>query len=245
MKIALASAPVLDKDIAFNLEAMLAVLRDCRGKADLVLFGESVLQGFNSLCWDYEQDRRMAVTITEEPIQRMREAAREYGVAVSFGYIERVGELLYSSQMVIDAAGAVIHNFHRVSQGWKEYWKTDGHYREGAQFEKFRYAGKTFAVGLCGDLWTEGRPEEMKALNADVVLWPVWCDYTADEWNGKVKYEYAEQAALCGDCVLLVNPFCADPDAADAASGGGVHFRNGTIKDERPAGSAGTLITDV
>lgn len=245
MKIALASAPVMDKDIAFNLKMMIAAIQGCSGQADLILFGESALQGFNSLCWDYEQDKFMAAAFTDEPIRRMQEAAKEYGIAVSFGYIEKAGELLYSSQIVIDAAGAVIHNFQRVSQGWKEYWKTDDHYREGARFEKFHYAGKTFAIGLCGDLWTEGRPEEMKALNADVVLWPVWCDYKADEWNTKIKHEYAEQAALCGDCVLLVNPFCADPGAADAASGACIHFQDGKIKTERPAGSAGTLITDV
>ena len=88
----------------------------------------------------------------------------------------------------------------------KEYRKTDAHYREGTHFEKFTYGGKTFAIGLCGDLWTDGRPEEMHALDADVVLWPVWCDYRADEWNSTIKREYAEQAEKCGRRVLLINP---------------------------------------
>ena len=83
----------------------------------------------------------------------------------------------------------------------------------------FCYAGKTFATALCGDLWTDGRPEEMNALNADVVLWPVWCDYTADEWNASARHEYAAQAALCGRNVLLVNPYCADPNAESRAAG--------------------------
>ena len=152
-------------------------------------------------------------------------------------------EILYSSQIFIGSDGEIVTVFHRVSIGWKEYDKTDDHYREGKHFEKFCYGGKSFAIGLCGDLWTDGRPEEMKALNSDVVLWPVWCDYKADEWN--IKHEYAEQAALCGDSVLLVNPCCADPDAPDVASGGLAYFRNGRIVSELSAGNSGTMIVEV
>ena len=83
--------------------------------------------------------------------------------------------------------------FHRVSIGWKEYTKTDGHYCEGKHFNAFEYEEKRFAAALCGDLWTYGRPQEMKAVGADAVLWPVWCDYNADKWNNTIKYDYAKQ----------------------------------------------------
>ena len=142
MKIALASAKVIDKDIHFNMCSMLEAMRNCSGCADMVLFGEAVLQGFNSLCWDYETDKHMAVSLTDAPICRMREAAKEYGIAVSFGYIEKVMDSLYSSQIVIDSAGTIIHNFHRVSEGWKYYWLTDNHYCEGDTFQAFSYNGK-------------------------------------------------------------------------------------------------------
>lgn len=245
MKIALASAQVINKNITFNLQSMIAAIRDCSGQSDLILFGESVLQGFNSLCWNYKKDKFMAVSLTDTPICQMQEAAKEYGIAVSFGYIERVGELLYSSQVVIDSSGAVIHNFHRISVGWKYYWLTDDHYREGDAFEVFSYKGKRLAIGLCGDLWTEGRPAEMKALNADVVLWPVCCGYSVDEWNNKVKYEYAEQAALCGDCVLLVDPTYAYPNTTERTTSAAIYFKNGRIEAERPAGESGILIVEV
>lgn len=245
MKIALASAPVRNRDIEFNLRAMVGAMEDCGGKADLIVFGESVLQGFECLSWDYETDCGIAVSQDSLRIRRIREAARENRIAVSFGYIEKTADSLYSSQIVIDAAGEIIHNFRRVSVGWKEYRYTDGHYREGEHFESFRFGGKKLAIGLCGDLWTEGRPEEMKALDADIVLWPVWCDYKAVDWNEKVKYAYAEQAARCGDLVLYVNPFCADTDATDAASGGAASFRKGQILKEAPAGESGILIVEI
>ncbi len=244
MKIALASAPVKNRDIAFNLQSMVDAVEKSR-KADLILFGESVLQGFDSLCWDYEADKSMAVSLTDAPIRRMQEAARANAIAVSFGFIERAGDALYSSQIFIGADGEIVNVFRRVSIGWKEFTKTDGHYREGQHFTKFDYGGKSFAIGLCGDLWTEGRSEEMKALDPDFVLWPVWCDYDPQEWNEKIKLEYAEQAALCGKHVFLVNPYCADPDADGCAAGGGIYFREGQIAAERPAGTAGILVADI
>jgi len=245
MKIALASAPVKNRNIEFNVQAMIDTMKKASEQAEVILFGESVLQGFDSLCWDYETDKYMAAALTDAPIQRMREAAKQYGIAVSFGFIERADGILHSSQIFIGSDGEIVTVFRRVSVGWKEYDKTDDHYREGRHFEKFCYGGKSFAIGLCGDLWTDGRPEEMKAFNADIVLWPVWCDYNADEWNNSVKYEYAEQAALCGVCVLLVNPYCADAGETDAAAGGVACFKNGSIAADLPSGCSETLIVEV
>ena len=245
MKIALASSSVKNKNIEYNIGSMIDAMHKVSGQADLVVFGESVLQGFDCLCWEYETDKHMAVSQTDAAIQQMQGAARQYGIAVSFGFIERIDEVLYSSQIFIGADGEIVNLFHRVSVGWKEYSRTDDHYKEGPGFEKFTYGGKTFATGLCGDLWTDGRPEEMKVLGADVVLWPVWCDYGADEWNSSIKYEYAEQAALCGNTVLLVNPYFADRQENDAASGGAAWFKHSRIVSEMPAGNEGILIVGV
>ncbi|HJC24298.1 MAG TPA: carbon-nitrogen hydrolase family protein [Candidatus Eisenbergiella merdavium] len=245
MKIALASAPVMEKAIGQNVRVILQNMEQCRGKADLVVFGESVLQGFNSLSWEYETDCRMAVPRTDETIMQVRRSAVENRIAVSFGYLEKDGESIFSSQIVIDEMGEVIHNFHRVSIGWKDYCRTDEHYREGEHFQVFSYKGKQFAIGLCGDLWTDGRPEEMRRLKADIILWPVWCDYDAEEWNKKIKYEYARQAALCGKTVLLVNPFDVCDGMIEHAAGGAIYFKEGSIAAENPAGDSGIIIIEV
>lgn len=85
----------------------------------------------------------------------------------------------------------------------------------------------------------------MRRLHAEIALWPVWCDYNVAEWNSRIKCEYAEQAALCGEQVLLVNPFCVNPDAVGCASGGAAYLKSGTIAKEAPAGSSGILIVEV
>ena len=88
-------------------------------------------------------------------------------------------------------------------------------------------------------------PEELAALGADAVLWPVWCDYPAAEWNEQVKLEYAAQASRCGCPVLYVNPFCVDPAAPDAATGGAACFSGGRIVCEAPAGESGILFVEL
>ena len=116
--------------------------------ADLVVFGESTLQGFDCLCWSYAADRDMALPLDSAPIRQLQDAARKYATAISFGFIERDGDALYSSCAFIGADGEIIHRFRRVSIGWKDCRKTDAHYREGTHFEKFTYGGKNFAIGL-------------------------------------------------------------------------------------------------
>lgn len=243
MKIALAAVPVKTKNLPFNIEQMKTAMAQCRGEADLILFGESVLQGFDCLCWEYDKDMNMAVSIYDAEINELRIAAKENGLAVSFGYIERCTDRLYSSQILIGSDGLIVHNFHRVSPGWKEPI-ADERYAEGNHFERFVLNDKRLAIGLCGDLWQEGRPAEMKELNADAVLWPVWCDYNVEAWNSTIKQEYAQQAALCGDHVLLVNPFCVD-GFGDCAAGGALHFCRGGIAREMEAGKSGILIVEI
>ncbi len=245
MKIALASAPTADKDIQKNLTYIAQAAEQCRGDADLIVFGEAVLQGFNCLTWEYEKDRKTAVSQTDAPIAQIRRIAKENHMAISFGYIEKSGDLLYSSQLVIDSFGTILFNYRRVSAGWKFSWLTDSRYREGEHFGSFSYMGRKFSIGLCGDLWTEGKPEEMRGENADIVLWPVNCNFEPEEWNRTVKYEYAVQAALCGDKVLYVNPFCVNPDAEDCSTGGAAYFKKGVIASELPAGGSGILLVEI
>ncbi len=245
MKIVLASAPVTNGAIDANIKTMCLYAKRYGGKADLILFGEAALHGFDALSWDYESDKEIAVCLDSPQIQIMRESAKENQIALCFGFYERVDEVIYSSQIFIGADGEICNLFRRVSVGWKDCSKADSHYREGKHFSKFKYKSRCFTIGLCGDLWTDGKLEEIASLEPDVVLWPVWCDYQSEKWNSSEKYEYAAQAALCGKNVLLVNPFCVTTEFECKAKGGCVHFQCGEIRDETPAGDVSALIVDV
>ena len=111
MRLALASQPVRNGDVAWNVRCMEDVLRACSGRADTVVFGESVLQGFDCLRWDYARDCTVAAAWTDEPVRHLQAAARENGAAVSFGMIERAADGLYSSQVFLGADGRLIDVF--------------------------------------------------------------------------------------------------------------------------------------
>ncbi len=252
VKIALAAAGFITGNSTYNKDKIIQYLNSLSGKADIVVFGEAFLQGFDSLCWDFEKDRKIAVSVDETQdasslIDEIRSAARRCGIAVSFGYIERQGDWFYSSQLTVGREGNIVNNFRRVSPGWKDA-SADCHYCEGTAFPVFQYGGKTFSVGLCGDLWYEDNLRKIGTLHCDAVLWPVYTDYHFNEWNSSAKYEYAEQIQSISADVLYVNSVCMDSghgDDDDIACGGAVHFKKGNIVQELASGAEGVLVVEL
>lgn len=237
MKIALASVRIVDGDIKFNLSQMERYMREAKTEgATLICFGESFLQGFNALSWQYEADRKIALTTSSQTFRRIKALSKEIGIDVLFGYNELDREFIYSSCALV-SHGEIIYNYRRVSKGWKEYWKTDEHYREGEGVDVFEYKGKKWVIGLCGDIWDY--PERF-ALGEDILLWPVYVCWTKDEWENGGKLEYARQAKICCKNTLYINSVC-DGDAF----GGAVYFFDGEIRNELPINREGLLYVTV
>lgn len=237
IKIALASKPFINGDTQANLQTMLNTMAEAaQSGAELVCFSEAFLQGFDGLTWQWKRDKDIAVTQESEPILRLREASRGLGVDVAFGYIERVEDALYSSYMVIQR-GEVLHNFRRVSRGWKEYNRTDEHYREGRGAQVFEYHGKTVTIALCGDLYDQ---REAFCLGADVLLWPIYRDCPLDAWANDVTKEYAEQCCGVAPVTCMVNAICP-PEG----HGGCWLFEQGEVKAQLAPGNAGLLLVEV
>lgn len=244
MKIALEAIGFITNDIQYNKNKIINAIQDNKGKADLIVFGETFLQGFECLSWKFDEDKEIALQQSNDIIIKIQRMAKENHVAVSFGYIEKCDGKLYSSQITIDNDGKVISNFRRVSAGWKEEI-ADCNYCEGKEFSKFSLFGKSFAVGLCGDLWYPENCVSIAKLNADIILWPVYTDFNYKEWNTTIKYEYAEQADKIGGIVLYVNSCCLDEEAGEIARGGAVLFQNGKIMAETSAGEESVLYVEI
>ncbi len=204
--------------------------------ADLICFGEAFLQGFHALSWRYEEDRKIALTVSSREFTHIRTLTKQIGIDVLFGYNEREDDALYSSCALV-SDGGIVHNHRRISRGWKECSRTDEHYREGSSVEVFDYKGKKCAIGLCGDLWDH--PERF-ALGEDLLFWPVYVCWTEEAWERGGKLEYARQANLCCENTLYVNSVC-DGDAF----GGAVQFLGGKIQRELPIFHEGLLYVTI
>lgn len=235
MKIGLASYEFRDRDIAFNLSQIERAMIAAQGKVELLCFGETFLQGFNALCWNYEEDRKIAASMNAPMLQKLCAMTVQYGTGLLLGYIEHWNNALYSSCAVMDG-GKLLHNYKRISKGWKEFDRTDAHYREGDTTGEFQFRGQTFMLALCGDLWDF--PDRFRTDCP--LIWPVYVNFTLDQWT-QYETEYAEQARLASRRALLVNPISQDP----ASHGGAFYFADGKIVEKLAFDTEGILIVDI
>lgn len=211
MKIAL--CPSLSQDLQFreNLQRLedKATRASVLG-ADLALFGEAFLQGFDAMCWDYEKDIPNAYAMSSEEIALIRQIAREQKIAIGFGLIENHQGGIYSSYAVLDKNGETADLYRRVSTGWKEekaYVNPD--YREGKSFHSFELEGKRFASMICGDFWEDELIPQIVELDpeVDAFLWPVHCDYTTEDWEGGEFEAYEDRSAILAKPVFFVDNY--------------------------------------
>lgn len=236
MRIGLVSYRCENRNIAFNMSQIERAIERSAGKAEMLCFGEAFMQGFDALCWDYEADKAMALELSSETIAQLRRWTIQHGIALCTGYIERDRDRLYSSCAVI-ADGEVVHNYRRVSKGWRECSRTDWHYCEGNETGTFQLHGRKMTLALCGDLWEF--PERFRTES--LLIWPVYVNYAVEEWNSGELDVYAAQASLAARDVLMINPIDDEP----ANHGGSFHFHNGRTVAGIPFDREGILIVEI
>ena len=238
MKIALASAPFENNNIPYNLSQLEQFARRAAGMgAQLVCFGETFVQGFDSLCWKYEQDSEVALSLSSPTMQKLCQLSDEVGIDLLFDYIEWEDDRLYSSCALIQD-GKILQNYRRLSRGWKEFRITDEHYCEGDVAQPFLYRGRRCLIALCGDLWD--LPERFDC-GEEILFWPVYVNFKQSDWQDSVRASYIQQAAKIPCDVLLINSLSKNPDAF----GGCYHFRSGAVLDALEYGNEGLLVVEL
>lgn len=235
MKIVLASAPMFNNTNK-NFETIKTYVLENKG-ADLIVFGEVFLHGFNGLKWKYEDDKDIALKISDEPISKIRELAKEYRVAISFGFFEKDEESIYTSNLVIDKNGKNLDLYRRVSKTWTSE-KACERYKSGDDFHTFEFMGKTILVAICGDLWFYRYIERINEFKSDLILWPLYIDYSKEEWESEAMEEYNQQVSHLHEPVLMVNSYMKD---GVGAMGGAYLFDNGKALESLPLGEIGAL----
>ncbi|HQO13288.1 MAG TPA: carbon-nitrogen hydrolase family protein [Petrotogaceae bacterium] len=243
MIIALAAQLFRNSDIKFNSDRILDAIAQASSKnVSLICFGESFLQGFDGLTWNYEKDSKIALTLDDPVIEKIRLAAFHNRMAVSFGYIEKAEGVFYSSNLFISEDGKVLNNFRRLSSGWKVPNADSLYYKEGKDFSVFEYMDKRFATAICGDLWYDDILFRAQELSVDVFLWPLYISYSVHDWEESIKQEYAQRVAGIDAPVLMINSFLPEKDGA---MGGCCVFRDGRVERELKMGDRGLLIFEV
>lgn len=223
VRIALAAYKFINNDIEYNIGKIEKALKEAAGKTDLVCFGETFLQGFDSLNWNYEHDKEVAISLDSEIMKRIKALTVTYKTDLLLGYVELCGEDLYSSCVVIEN-GKVLHNYRRISKGWKEPIAGE-HYKEGIDTKEFLYKGEKLNIALCGDLWDF--PERFKTDGT--LIWPIYVNFDKKDWE-EYEHEYAEQADLAAKEAYIINSLSDDP----VSIGGAFYVKEGKIANRVP-----------
>ncbi len=235
MVIGLACYEFINNDVKFNIGQIEKALQRCKN-VDLVCFGEAFLQGFDAFCWNYNVDKTIAVSQNSAEIQQIERLSKHYATDIAFGYLEKVCDKLYSSYAVV-IDGKLTHNYRRISIGWKEFSKTDKHYVEGNNVLTFDYKCHNLTVALCGDVWEF--PQKFK--NDDILIWPVYVDFSLQEWKNEER-DYAKQAQSICNNVLMVNSLLKEPSCCH---GGCFYFSDGTTKKKLSFDTQDVLMVEI
>lgn len=242
MRIKLISEVSINNEITINTETIIKHL-NASEDADLILFSEAFLNGFDGLTWNYETDLNRSILNAANDIVVIKEACLKNNCAVGFGYFERVAQDIYCSYMIIDKEGNIINNYQRISTGWKEIRLTTNEYKEGIKIIPFNINGFNGVTLLCGDLWDDDIKNKLLDIivdsKIDFLIWPNHLDYSKEEFEKEMKIDYAYRVKDINIPIFLIN------DISDTSPGGAVIFKNGNIISKTKIGSVDTLKYDL
>ncbi len=131
-----------------------------------------------------------------ETIQVMQEYARNYQIAVGFGWVKKTGEKGENHYTVLDTSGAILSDYVKIHPF--SFSGEDEHFTAGNQTAIFTIAGIRFGLFICYDLRF---PEIFRAVAADVDVMVVaanWPEKRIAHWN-----KLLEARALENQCWVL------------------------------------------
>jgi N-carbamoylputrescine amidase len=194
MNIGLAVAQFINNNLEYNLNNCFEFIKKEKNKnVDILLFGETYLQGFNSLSWKHEKDLLVGIERKSKIMDTLRICCNKDNMAIGIGYIEREEEKLYSSYLVMDKNGKDLMNYRRISRGWRTKNSDIRTYIEGNTFYKFDFMDHKMTAGLCGDFWTDEVIDKLPK-DIDTVLWPVFVHWNKNQWETSAFNDYVDQS---------------------------------------------------
>jgi predicted amidohydrolase len=166
-RVALAQLPLEDGNLEKNLRlAEKAAEEASRQKADLLNLPEAADWG-----WLYQQARRDALPIPGKYTDFLSELARRHHMWISAGCLEKDGEKVYNSAVLIDRAGRIVLKHRKIDT---LPWLT-GHLYDAGDAEAIKTADTEFGrVGLtiCADNFNLKNPQRVADQGAWLLIAP-------------------------------------------------------------------------
>jgi predicted amidohydrolase len=238
------------RDLESNLRRLLmAVDNAAAAGADLVLLPEAALTGLVNTD-DPRHDLALGQPVPGPFTQALADRSKRHGIYVAGGLLEREGDALYDSAVLLGPDGAVTLRYRRIQPQWHGPNASPEVYRSGEDIPVAETRLGRLLFLICGDIFDEGIVARARALQPDYVLFPFARCFRLgvqpqSEWAERERAAYATRAAGTGAVVLMAN-YVADPDLMGGAFGGAlVVSRSGDVLAEWPLQRPGTLVVDV
>ena len=173
------------------------------------------------------------------------------GVWLGLGMLEREGEKLYDSAVLLRPDGSIGLRYRRNQPQWHGKDADPEIYRQGSDVASVRTPFGVAAFLLCGDLFDDAIVGRFRGLGADLMLFPFarcFSDGTVDQarWDREELPAYAERVRMAGTPALMVNYLADGSLQGDNSFGGGfVVSAEGEVLARHPLGEEGVLVVDI
>ncbi|MBM3238649.1 carbon-nitrogen hydrolase family protein [Candidatus Poribacteria bacterium] len=246
MKAALVVNRVLP-DIDANLTAILDMVNEAADAgADIVVFPEAALTGLiNSDEPSY--DLPLGQPIPGPVTDILAGLAHERRIWLAIGLLERDGDKLYDSAVLLTPDGEIRLKHQRIQPQWHGKHADPSVYCQGTALSKVETPLGSFAFLICGELFDDELIQRVRDLRPDWLLFPFARCFDEDcqceqRWNREEKTEYAKRVKLVGVTTLMTNYL----SEVDGCFGGAmVVSGDGTVVDSFPLGKVGILMVDL
>jgi len=217
--------------------------------ADLILFPEAALTGLTNND-DPAHDLPLGQAIPGPATQALSTDTRRRGIWLAIGLLERDGNRLYDSAVLIAPDGEIKLKYRRIQPQWHGRRADPSVYGQGAGLAKVGTPLGAFAFLICGDLFDDGLIRRARKLRPDWLLVPFARCFEDGAWN-QARWDreelpaYAARVKLAGVTALLTNNL-ADKSMDMGAFGGAMAVTgDGTVIASLPLGRQGMLLVDL
>jgi predicted amidohydrolase len=171
-----------------NLKAIIARIKEAAAnKAELAIFPECALTGY---CFsDREEAWAVAEELSGPSCSQFAAVAKESGIVAVIGFLEREGQNLYNSAVIVGSRGVhgVFRKVHLLHLGVDRF-TTPG----DLPFPIFDVAGCKLGVNICFDCSFPESGRVIKLKGAQVLAIPTNWPITSDSWEHTPKVRATE-----------------------------------------------------
>ncbi len=233
--IPLKTKPRLPIENLRHLEAVLASIANSR--PDLIVLPECTLTGY---VYEEEDLVQFAEPIPGQTVSTFAQLARRYQVHICFGMVEREGNRVYDSGVLLDREGRMLLVQRKLSE--------KPPFQNGERVKVAVTEWGKVAMLICGDLFHAQTVAQLPD-DLDWVLVPMARAFAGQSpdpqrWESEERAEYLKAVKAVGHTTFLVN---ALEEGGEEPSFGGALIVNGEGKmlAESPHGSDAVLLYEL